>query len=480
MPPESPWKHFRLLVLPSVLATLPVWIAARPPMIDVPQFAAQVKLFDDLRTHDFPFRELFVVDLFTPYLLGYVLAWPLAQLVGLVASVKIVLAVALASLPLVASRLFERNGGDAAWAWLVVPAGYGFCFNWGFINFLLALPLGLWLLDGSARFVREPRLAGAVVLALAVHLLFFSHLLALLFFGPLAGAIALREQHGRRRRWVALLPLASVAPVTLAWGLTSLSNEAQARGALRWDLDWSRPAFLFTYMLGEDPDFATILVGTALFVLPLLGGARVSREPRRWMPFVACLFVSLFAPDRGGGAYFLYQRFSMLLVPLFLFALDAAENRVRLRAAVAELAGVTVAVTWIAVAILRCAVFDGEARDFDPVLARMETGRRTLSVVRDPLDGSKRYPVFLHYPVWYEVLRDGLVDFNFAENYNEPVRYRDPRQRDAVYDYLILRDDASAPTPLPDFAAGGAKLLLRSGAWSLFEVGAPIRRPAGQ
>ena len=51
-----------LVLLPSVLATLPVWVGTLPPMTDVPQFAAQVKLFDDLQAHDFPFRNLFVVD----------------------------------------------------------------------------------------------------------------------------------------------------------------------------------------------------------------------------------------------------------------------------------------------------------------------------------------------------------------------------------------------------------------------------------
>jgi hypothetical protein len=455
-------------------------------MTDVPQFAAQVKLFDDLHAHDFPFRDLFVVDLFTPNLLGYVLVWPLAQLVGLVASVKIVLAVALASLPLVASRVFERTGGDPAWVWLVVPVGYGFCLNWGFINFLLALPLGLLLLDGCTRFAHDPSLGRGLLLALLVHLLFFAHLLVLSFFGSVAATIVTFDAAAKRRP-IALLPFASLVPIALTWSLSVLLYEPQVRKAVRWNLGWDRPMLLFSYMLGEDPSLDTVLVGVALFALPLLAGARVSREPRRWLPVVACLIVSLFAPGAAGGAFFLHHRFPMLLVPLFLFALDARVGPSMLRGRTAELAAVTLAVAWIAVAVMRFSTFASEARDFEPVLARMEPGRRALALIFDPLDRCYQLPVFLHYPVWYGTLKAGVVDPSFAQLYNEPVRYRAGRPhyvgngfvpRHATvdwdhlppYDYLVVRDDADEPTWVPNRLAPRWKLVVRSGEWSLFEL----------
>src|SRR5208282_118074 len=64
-------REMIILVIASVLATIPVWIASYPPMSDLPQHAAQVALLRNLHDPNFHFAGLFELNWFTPYLFGY-------------------------------------------------------------------------------------------------------------------------------------------------------------------------------------------------------------------------------------------------------------------------------------------------------------------------------------------------------------------------------------------------------------------------
>ena len=74
--PRQPW----LFLLTSAWGMLIFWLAPHPPMIDLPEHAAQVALLRDLLLGQSPWGDLFRINLFTPYLLGYALALPLSFL----------------------------------------------------------------------------------------------------------------------------------------------------------------------------------------------------------------------------------------------------------------------------------------------------------------------------------------------------------------------------------------------------------------
>jgi hypothetical protein len=60
-----------LFLSACLLCGLPVWLPYYPPMVDLPQHAAQVTLLLNIGKPGFPFSDLFHLNLFTPYLLGY-------------------------------------------------------------------------------------------------------------------------------------------------------------------------------------------------------------------------------------------------------------------------------------------------------------------------------------------------------------------------------------------------------------------------
>jgi len=79
-----------LVIIASLLATIPIWLTSFPPMVDLPEHAAQVGLLRSLHNPSFGFSELFWVNWFTPYLFGYILVYALTPLFGIVAASKLV------------------------------------------------------------------------------------------------------------------------------------------------------------------------------------------------------------------------------------------------------------------------------------------------------------------------------------------------------------------------------------------------------
>src|SRR5690606_13941411 len=154
------------LALASALATTPVWMVTFPPMVDLPQHAAQVALLSEVGNPDFPLGSLFELNWFTPYLLGYLLIHALTLLIGLVPAVKTVVALALAALPLTTALLLRETGADTRWALLVIPTLYGFTYQWGLLNFLVAAPVGLVFLAIAIRHSRHPTRRTALALGL--------------------------------------------------------------------------------------------------------------------------------------------------------------------------------------------------------------------------------------------------------------------------------------------------------------------------
>ena len=126
-------RDWLILLAASILATIPVWIPTFPPMTDLPQHGAQIALLREmLHPQQFAFAGDFDINWFTPYLFGYMLAYVLVPLIGIVAAIKTVVSLALVALPLSTALIMRETGTDRRWALLAIPAMYGFCTTGAF------------------------------------------------------------------------------------------------------------------------------------------------------------------------------------------------------------------------------------------------------------------------------------------------------------------------------------------------------------
>jgi len=482
-----------LLAIASVLATFPVWLATYPPMVDLPQHMAQVAILRNLRDPAFRFAGLFEVNWFTPYLLGYMAVYVLTPVVGIVAASKVVISVALAGLPMATGLLMKEVGGDSYWALLTIPTMYGFTYEWGFLNFLIAVPVGLFFLLLVIRTTRKPILRSCILLGLFAVLLFFCHALICIFLGFIACVYMLVEIGNVKKAILTTMPMASVVPIAVAWYLRTKSHPA-TQDAILWDLGWlhsagsdslgGRLTGFFPRLLGLEGDVICFAVGTVLFALSLLGGARPTRRMVLWMPFVTCLCVLLFCPTSAFGTDFIYQRFVVFALPFFLLGASRAGGvRPAWRAVV-----VFVIIGWMALLAARTLRYDTDARGFTNILSGMEPNQRVLSLMFVPLTESIPAPVFLHYPAWYSATKKGIVDVSFALCYPELVVYEPsklPRAQlgfelspetfewaklnGSDYRYFVVRAPANLGFQLFRGAPCGVSLAARSQDWWLYE-----------
>lgn len=432
-----------LFLFACLLCGLPVWIPHFPPMVDLPQHAAQVAMFLNLGRPDFPFSDLFDIHLFTPYLFGYFLIAVATPLLGIVVACKLVISIALAAFAYSTRFLLRQAGADYYWSWLTFPALYGFTYQWGLLNFLVAAPLGILFLGVVWKQKAQPDLRSSLLITVGLYVLFFCHALIMGLFSLIALSYWLitapRFRDFIRCAW----PMFALAPLVLTW-LIITSRQPGAHLPIQWDLSWNNTTNnYYTYLsslsneagpgwgritgfiprlLGAKPGSAITLLGITLIALPFLAGSRINTSRVRWIPMLVIALVLLFMPSFMLGTAFTFERFTVLAMPLFLLMIDVPADAVRVQRRLRLLAPL-IAFGWIGYATNHALHFDKAAEDFDTILASMEPGKRTLSLIFTREDNDSIAPTFLQFPAWYSALKSGVTDPSFAVNF-QPVAYK--------------------------------------------------------
>ncbi len=508
MPPKHHAEKY-LFLLACLLSMLPVWLAHFPPMVDLPQHAAQIALFLNLHDASFPFAPLFDTNLFTPYLLGYSVIAVFTPVLGIVAASKLVISLALAAFPLATRYFLRAAGADPYWAWLVFPVLYGFSYQWGFINFLVAAPIGLLFLGLVWQQQKQPNLRSTLLMICLLYLLFFSHALILALFGGIAALYwwcsTQRVKEFLHLAWPLLTPL----PLLIVWVAVNQAHP-MSKLPIEWDLSWfstvdSYYVFLASWvnpqhvewgringfiprLLGVRPAVIMTVFGLVLFSLPLLAGYRITTSRTRLIPLGVIVIVLLFVPSLFFGVAFVFQRFTFLALPLFLLMLDAPRGATHPYQQWLGWLAPVIAFAWIAFMSSNALQFNKDAEGFEAILAKMAPGKRALSMIFERDDSHSIAPTFVHFAAWYSALKSGVTDPSFAVTQVQPITYQSG-QRPTVgiqgfewfpqkfdwqyhagrqYDYFVARAPVDHGVYLFREATCGIELLAHEGHWWLY------------
>ena len=482
-----------------ILAGLTFWLAPRLPMTDLPQHAAQVAIWHDLLLGQSKWQPILYVNYFTPYLLGYGSALLLSFVLPVAIALKLVLALAYYGFVAACVALRRQLGSDRRLDWLFIPSFFGFAYAWGFYTFLVAAPIGVLFILVAHRYAVRPAVSSGVALALAGIVLFFAHGLVFLL-GCLIGGVFLLLRCRLARLLPAALPYVALGLWCLIYAVVRLrleTNPADTPLGVFWGWDLSRLALLI-YAVGRpegpaDADWALTPLLLLMLVAPLVLAARPNRRNlTAFVPLAATLVFAAILPDVMMNSSLAYQRFALFALPFYALMFRAPDP---------PASGGTVRRLWLPVlcwAILavhaeRLVAFTRESASFDEVLAATRPQQRALGLVFDQASAAAGSPdVYVHFPLWYQVEKAGLVDFNFAGYLPQVVRYRPDREpamfkagswwlfrpadrfdwtRDqaAAYRYFFVR--RAGPLPAGYFPAGRcAPVPLKSaGNWSVFE-----------
>ncbi|MBL8589496.1 MAG: hypothetical protein JNK46_13265 [Methylobacteriaceae bacterium] len=410
----------------AVLAAVALlWLAPRPPMVDLPQHAAQVAAWRDLIAGNNLFADELRVNLATPYLVGYGLALPFAFLFEPASALRIVLSGALLGFFVAGQGLRRALDADPRLDWLWLAGFFGFAWQWGFFTFLVAAPILLLVARLQLRHAAAPTAGAALTLAAAGGALLFCHgllfLFALVIGACLTLEILLRDGFAAALRRVAPYVAMLVMLAAFMALRAALSESAPATGAHFGEAPWLRPITALVFVWSASEAIPAALLTAVALAAPWLMGLRPTRRGGVAL-FAAVALVLAAAPDFAMGTGFLQQRFALFLAPFYGLMFARAP---RGGFAPAQFALIGAVAAGLALTGARQIAFAREAQDFERALAAAEPGRRALALVFDRASAAAANPVaYLHWPAWYGADRRGFVDFSFAQFHPQVVRLK--------------------------------------------------------
>jgi len=491
----------RLLWIATVIWGAAVfWIPYRPPMVDLPQHAAQIGLLAEVLSGDSQWASVFKINFATPYLTTYGLGWLLTHVMPVVTATKLMLSGSFCVFVAMSVLIRKSLASDPRLDWLVLASYFGFAWKWGFLSFLLAAPIGLLFIWVSLRFLNEKKTSLAGCLIAVGSLLLISHGLIFVFAWSVGFYMSCWVAYQSREWLKALWPTILTAVIFIAYSLIvsyiqfGLVSSPESYGITIWSLNpIGRLQELFFYSFDNQPSTMYYIVTLALILAPI--GLRCQISVKRqlsWALLVVTLAIFFWAPAYAAKTAFLYQRFAIFFLPAWalIFCKNETINKSRFKE--------NFVLTLIAICVwlplyghtTEAIRFKQESADFEVILNRLEPNKRALYLAIDNYSPADRHQnIYLHYGSWYQADKKGFVDFNFAWFPPQMLRFKtegvtqirpsfefQPKTFDwrthhgKNYDYFIFRSETLVDEKI--YFAGAQcmpTLLEHRGAWYVFE-----------
>ena len=485
------------LVLLFALGVSVIWLPPRAPMVDLPQHAGQIALLRDLMLGRSPWAHEVRVNIFTPYLIGYGLALPLALVMPVAAAIKVALTAAYLAFALTCIGIRRELGAAPQLDAYFFISFFGFAYGWGMYTFLVAAPVGLGFVWLSIRYARRGGAGRGLWLAGLGLTLLFSHGLVFLWSCALGLGILLVNARSLKdaiaRSWPFAIPLLMCAVLFV------VTRQREEAGSISNQIAMgSLVARVHTILLGGLDDPAPrwmLLCCIALAAIPFAGRLKVDPGRTESLVIAAGVIGAIaLMPSYAWSTGLLYPRFALFLSPAYAWLFSPATGARRHVTTTSDPLLGMVAIVIGALALFQhladAMAFSRETKDFDAVIARAEPRSRALSLMLDPTSAARVNPeVYLHFPLWYQAEKQGFVDFNFAIFHPEVVRFaRRPSPIDryvslgagagwfdwklshgSQYRYLFVRHTAPIPAGLFSGADCPPVQVAASGPWALYE-----------
>ncbi|MGQ9897361.1 MAG: hypothetical protein ACUVR8_07400 [Acidobacteriota bacterium] len=422
----------------ALAITLPLWTTPFPPVTDLPQHVAQVRLWlETLAGRPQPDGVRYVIQWWTPYSLTYWLMGSLWQVLPPVRIGQVTLLLQALGWVFLVHWLAARRGRSAAAAALATTLFFNHTLYWGFVSFTTGWPLFLLWVHVTAQEVpvtrrRQLLLVGVAGLLYVTHALWFA--MALLWFGVLAW--------GWRRPWrkvlyegLWLLPLAALAVLMysqIGYATTLVEHKTIWRVPVVWRLFTSwLPESVYGGLCGPLEPLALAGVGLWL-VAGLIRQRRHLRATSDAVWLLAggfCLIAGLLLPYQYQYTIEFAERWMPVALSCVLLgapAWDAPppgnDNRASLGwPGVVATVGCVVFCGWTAF------VWHDFRRSYLPglpeALAALPSQPRVvgLDFVKE-IPGFRRRPL-MQMPAYAQVLHGGVYSLSFAKFPQSFVRY---------------------------------------------------------
>jgi hypothetical protein len=466
-------------VIVALVACAPILVVKYPPVQDLPMHLATMRVIHSFGDPSYGFRGDFVLRLgSTQYVLYYLLGSALAYALGVVKANLVLVCAYFAGSVLAMRALLGALEQDRRMALAVVPLLYNVILLTGLLPFLLGVPVMLWAMAVSVRYLERPTPWRGVLLGVLAASLFFLHVFPFAIFGI---AFAALFPWQRPAAWVrAAAPTVPALALVAWWTLLTPAGHLVRGGLLHPDVPspltpLGKIADAYNW-LGDvyrdlsDETLMGTLLGIVVVSAALARGQRAPRASSLWrlaLVPLACFAMMMVTGDEHGHIWLIWQRFPILLaITLIPLARMPAGRRGQLvtsgLAAVALASTLNACVHWVRFQ-------RDDVGDFDEALRVMEPRKHVAGLIFDKVSSVVfRHPL-VHFVSYYLVAKGGVVEFTCAGHPHWPYTFRPDRMPPEgaptrinwewtpelvtsgelypYFDYVLTRGEGWAPAP---------------------------------
>jgi hypothetical protein len=417
----------------ALLASAPLWLVRYPPLQDLPDHLATIRVLHSFHDPAFGFdRELTASFRETPYMAYYFVVDALAYLFGVRGANVVVMSASMAGIPLALRAFLRRTGRDPRAALLAIPLLYNSMWMLGLLPFTAGMALFFAALAAAAVHVEELSRRSAIVFGAVTALLLVTHLIPFALFG-LAFATLLPWRDLRRAVRVALPTVPAL--VLLAW-YTAFTQTGEvlrqgepapappAAAILGRAYSWTT-----NVLSGSADEYVFIAFALLVFAAFALGAPRRSARVGRFFFLVpmACFLLMFLTPDGHGGIMLLSQRFPILLLYALVPCVPWPSER-RLGIGFTAAAGAIAIASIVTVSASFIRVEARELGDFDGALAAMEPRKHVAGLIFDANSSIVRSVAFVQFVSYYQLEKGGVVEYSSFGKVHNPIGFQQGRE----------------------------------------------------
>ncbi len=466
-PPFRLTVNTAALIVGIAVSLIPVFSADVFPFVDYPLHLSMMQDFKEVFTPGTHAAETYDPRFFTPYLGMFLTGTLFSLFFPIEFAGKLIIALYIILTPLSLAYLFRKLKVNMAYVILTLPFLYNFNLYWGFLPYLLSVPLMFFLLGSLAETRHPVTTAGILKNSLLSILVFFTHLFSFLIIIPLwiiTGIINSTSRHREWRQYLALLPGVGLLGI---WFLSLRYTEADRfffKKNFRFGPLTYKLKFFPDFVISGDPDNVSRLLFAAftiifLFILLLvLRGKRTLAQPeeradgRRKLlrAVIPAYFILLYLamPYAMLNAVWLFNRTAFLICLTLPLLLPKGNKRASLMCI-----GAALLLTMIhsSDAYYRFRGFQEESRNFFICLEKMDKGENLYSVMLNERSQWADHTPYAHFPFYYALRKNGHLPNPFAVLAHMVLEYKPVLKEDMVkVCFPQTRDQAEALVPETD------------------------------
>ncbi len=451
----------------AVVSLLTIWLHRYPAGIDLPQHANVFAIWAKLIAGEEGYNFFYRTNLFTPYLLTYALASPLALLFGALIATKIVISVIVLATPYFLMRWLRHVGGEpwfGLWGFLIA---FGFAYFWGFTSFSMSLPF-MFIYLMSVEQLNKVTLKRVMFSAGLSILLFFCHAITFGVASLIAGLRCFRK--GDRDFILRGLHFIPSTILFFLW-FQNRQRDGQVLFA-EWPPNPSRLLTVFSGLFSANNSYMTVIAGFVIFIfVALMTRSKLSNHPGRFLPLMIGSLGFLFLPETMASTWLVGTRFVVFVhafMPLAFSPTVVGKKITYMRASI-----VSIIVVCLITLNVRLFGFNRELSGMDKVVASMPVDADLHGLLVDTgwhsewVGDAQMGQVM----AWVTAERGGVLENDQARYFPIPIQRRTEYPWQRHYRNLLARGPSQNALALASRFEPAPKVVSQKDNWVLIESG---------